>query len=140
MRQLAAVFFYAYVITLVAAGVWGTFFATVDHRMLLQLDVAALPRLTAASVLSQYRFLRAIEFGFGAFALIFRKEIYSLRSFNQLFLSTMLFGGIARLISLPIDGQPLWFFYIFLGVEMVGVVVIFIHTRSTLAATNGSPR
>jgi len=132
MKLLANILFYAYVVTLVLAGAWGTFFAVIDQRILLHLDIDALPPITAASVLSQYRFLRAIELGFGAFAIVFRREIFTQRPFNVVFLGAMLLGVITRLVSLAIDGWPLWFFNVFLGIELVGVIVIFIYTRSTL--------
>jgi hypothetical protein len=81
---------------------------------------------------SQYRFFRAIECGFGAFAFRFRKAIFEKRVFNRLFLGTMFGGVAARTISLALDGPPFPAFYAFLLSELIGGTLIFIHTRTTL--------
>ena len=130
---MSLVFFYAYVALLIVAGAWGIVDARLDMRVLLQLHVHDLPHRTAANLLSQYRFLRAIELGFGVFALTQRRRIYSVRSNNRLFLSVMAAGVAARFISFAFDGTPSWWMFVFLGWELVGVVLIFLATRSGLA-------
>ena len=132
MKFLAYLLFYAYVITLILAGVWGVFFARIDHRLLFHLDIHTLAPVTAASLVSQYRFLRAVEFGFGMFSIVYRREIFTLRAFNRLFLATMSFGIVARIVSLILDGQPFWIFYLFLATEFVGVILIYLYSRRTL--------
>ena len=100
MKWLSNIFFYGYVFLLIVAGAWGACFAAqLDHNVLFNLDVQTLAPKTAASLLSQYRFLRAIEFGFGIFAFLFRREIFSNPKFNRVFLATMLLGVVARIIS-----------------------------------------
>ena len=106
--------------------------ARLDHRLLLGLDLASLERRTAASVVSQYRFLRAIECGFGLFAFLWRHEIFTQQPFNRLFLATMVLGVVARIISLAVEGRPRPVFYFFLGSEAVGAILIFAYTRGTL--------
>ena len=133
LRRVSLVFFFVYVALLVVAGAWGIVGARVDMRVLLQLHIHDLPDRTAADLLSQYRFLRAIELGFGVFALTNRRRIYSVRSYNLLFLSVMASGVAARLVSLALDGTPSWWMFVFLGWELVGVVLIFLATRSGLA-------
>lgn len=133
LRRVSLVFFFVYVALLVVAGAWGIVGARVDMRVLLQLHIHDLPDRTAANLLSQYRFLRAIELGFGVFALTNRRRIYSVRSYNLLFLSVMASGVAARLVSLALDGTPSWWMFVFLGWELVGVVLIFLATRSGLA-------
>jgi hypothetical protein len=134
LRRASLVFFYAYVVTLVAAGAWGIVGARVDMPLLLRLHVGDLSHRASANLLSQYRFLRAIELGFGVFALVFRREIYRVRSYNRLFLSIMACGVGARLLSLVADGAPSFWMYVFLGTEVVGVVLIYAATRSTVGA------
>ena len=124
--------FYGYVLMLVLAGGWGVVMARWDHRHLLNIDPDTLSQLAEACVLSQYRFLRAMEFGFGLFALIYRREIYTNRRANRLFLAGMGLGIVARLVSLPLDGAPSWLFYGFLGSEAAGIVAIAWYSRSTL--------
>lgn len=132
MKFFTYLLFYGYVILLVLAGAWGVFFAAFDQRLLFHLDVPALAPLTAASLVSQYRFLRAMEFGFGMFSIIYRRQIFTVRAFNRLFLATMTFGVAARILSLVLDGRPLPVFYFFLGTELAGVVFIYAYSRHTL--------
>jgi len=134
MKYLSYLLFYSYVLTLVAAGAWGAFGnAALDQRLLFDLDVRLLPPATAASLLSQYRFLRLLEAGFGIFALVFARAIYQKPKFNTLFLSVMGLGVLARGVSWLVDGRPKAVFGFFLLSELVGVVIIFLHTRRTLA-------
>ena len=133
LRRASLVFFFVYVALLIVAGAWGMVGARVDMWVLLRLHINDLPDRTAANLLSQYRFLRAIEIGFGAFALTRWRRIYSIRTYNRLFLSVMAAGVAARLLSLGLDGGPSWWMYLFLGWELVGVVLIFLATRSGLA-------
>jgi hypothetical protein len=132
------VFFAGYVGTLVAAGAWGAVFGRVDQKLLLDLDLEQLPERTQANLMSQYRFLRAIELGFGLFAVIHRDDIHHRRPFNRLFLFTMTAGVSGRLVSVPLDGSPSPAMYFFAGFELVGVGVIYAHTRTTLAE-GGAP-
>ena len=133
LKRSSLAFFFVYVATLIAAGAWGIFGARFDMRVLLQLHIHALPHRTAANLLNQYRFLRAIELGFGVFAITNWRRIYSVRSYNRLFLSAMGAGVAARLLSLALDGAPSWWMNVFLGFELVGIVLIFLATRSGLA-------
>ncbi|MDB5261453.1 MAG: hypothetical protein JWQ14_734 [Adhaeribacter sp.] len=135
MRFLAYFFFYTYVGLLVVAGLWGAFVgARIDQKMLFDLDIAAVPKITGASMLTQYRFLRLIEAGFGLFAFLFTREIFTLYKFNRLFLSVMFLGVAARLVSYFIDGPPHGIFYFFAIYELVGVIFIFLYTRNQLHA------
>lgn len=133
MKALSLLFFHGYVWTLILAGGIGVFSAQFDHRLLFDLPVSELKPQTAASVLSQYRFLRAIECGFGIFAFVFRREIFHQRVFNRVFLGTMFFGVTARIVSIFLDGQPFLIFHGFLIFELIGGVIILLHTRKTLA-------
>ena len=132
MRLLAEILFYAYTGPLILAGAWGMVGARLDHRVLFGLNLASLQGSAGASLLSQYRFLRAVELGFGAFAVMFHREIFTLWSFNRLFLATMVAGVLARVISRVIDGRPRPIFILFLASEAVGAVVIFQYTRTLL--------
>ena len=134
MRLLAEVFFYGYAGLLVLAGGWGMFGARLDHRILFGLHLDSVGEPSGASLVSQYRFLRAIELGFGSFSLLFKPEIFTQRSFNRLFLATMTAGVVARLISRVVDGRPRPIFYAFLISEALGAVLIFQYTRGLLGA------
>lgn len=129
MRIAALVLFGGYVALLVVAGAWGIVGARLDVPLLLHVPLGELTADAQANLLSQYRFLRAIELGFGLFALQFRREIFTQRSYNRLFLFAMAAGVVARLLSMPLDGNPSGVMLGFLGWEAVGVVVIAWHTR-----------
>jgi hypothetical protein len=133
MRFPAYFFFYTYVGLLIVAGLWGAFVgARIDQKMLFDFDMQTVNKTTAASLLTQYRFLRLIEFGFGLFAVLFTKEIFSLPKFNRLFLWVMFLGVLARVVSYFADGPPNWLFYFFAAYELVGVLLIFLYTRHKL--------
>jgi hypothetical protein len=135
LRRASLIFFFAYVATVILAGAWGIVGARLDMRILLQLHLVDLPDRAATNLLSQYRFLRAIELGFGLFALTFWRQIYGIEIYNRLFLTTMACGVGARLLSLVVDGVPSVWMYAFAGQELVGVVLIFLATRSLSRAS-----
>ena len=133
MNALKNFFFYGYVFTLIIAGIWGAFWgAKLDHEILFSLKIESLQDKTAASLLSQYRFLRIIEFGFGLSVLKFRKEIFRNVVINRGFLSIMLLGVLTRLYSLIIDGIPNPVFYFFAVFELVGVIILYIYSRNMI--------
>ena len=120
--------FIGYLAVCVIAGGWGVVGARWDQRHLLGYDPTTLTPLASACVISQYRFLRALELGFGLYSWRFRQEIFSKRPYNALFLSIMSLGVAARLLSLAVDGRPSGWFYAFLISELVGVVLIAAYT------------
>jgi hypothetical protein len=124
--------FYGYVLTLILAGLWGVFFARIDQNILFHLNPPELEKGTAASLISQYRFLRAIEFGFGMFSIIFRNDIFSSSRFNRLFLGTMFIGLAARGVSLVLDGVPYPIFDCFAAYELVSLILIYMYSRTTV--------
>lgn len=133
MKVLAYFFFYGYIGLVLIAGFWGAFLgAGFDHQLLFNLDTESLSDYTRINLLSQYRFLRAIEFGFGLFAIVLRKEIFSIKGFNRLYLTIMLSGVVARIVSLIDDGSPSLLFYFFLIFEFIGVVVIYLYCTKTI--------
>lgn len=133
MKTLSYFFFYTYIGLILVAGFWGAFIgAKIDQHLLLNFNINALTATTRANVLTQYRFLRAIELGFGLFAITFRKEIFTVKKFTTLFLTIMLSGVLARGISLIVDGSPNWIFYFFLIYEATGVVVIYLYSRQQI--------
>lgn len=130
MKFTAYFFFYCYIGLVLIAGFWGAFLgADFDHQLLFNLDTSTLEDDTRANLLSQYRFLRAMEFGYGLFAIIFTKEIFSLKKYNRLYLAIMLAGVLARIVSIIDDGSPSALFYFFLIFELIGVVVIYLYFK-----------
>jgi len=131
VRIVAVVLFYGYVATLLVAGAWGMVEARLDQRLLFGLDLTTLPATHAATLVSQYRFLRAIELGYGLFAWRYRTAILRPSPYSTVFLTTMALGVLARIISLVLDGRPEAVFLFFLIYEAVAVVIIWMTVRRT---------
>ena len=130
MRFLSYFFFYTYIGLVVLAGLWGAFlFPALDFSILFQLDLNDLNDYERINLLSQYRFLRALELGFGLFALLFTKEIFFDKKFNRLFLCIMGLGILARVASWVMDGNPSYLTKFFLIYEAVGWWLILIYTH-----------
>ncbi|WKN29688.1 DUF4345 family protein [Porifericola rhodea] len=131
MRRLSYFFFYSYVGLVCLAGAWGAFFhARLDFALLMEVDMEVLNDKAQVNLLSQYRFLRAIELGFGLFALSFVKEIFSQKKFNALFLLIMGAGIVARLASCLYEGWPNIMMLFFMCYELLGLVIIYLYTRN----------
>lgn len=137
MRRLLAALsnglFYGYLGLCVVAGAGGAVAARTDLRLVAGLDApAALPPRVAATLLSQHRFLRAIELAFGVLCLRDRQRIHTEPAANRLFLLLMAGGVAARALGRVADGRPRASAYVFGGLEAAGVVAIHAHTRTTL--------
>lgn len=129
MATINYFFFYSYVGLVVLAGLWGAFiYPVLDFSFLLQMNIESLPEYSRVNLLSQYRFLRALELGYGLYSLYFLKDIFSKPKYNQLFLSIMGLGIMARLFSWVQDGTPSDLFIFFLIYEALGWVAIFIYS------------
>ena len=123
---------YGYLGTCVAAGTFGALFARTDVALVSGFRPERLAERTAATVLSQHRFLRAIEAGFGLLALHQRRRIHTDVASNRLFMSVMGSGIAARGLGRAVDGRPRANAYAWAGLEAVGLAAFFAHTRSTL--------
>ncbi len=126
-------FFYCYIGLVLLAGFWGAFILPeYDFRLLFDLDINSLPDSQRINLISQYRFLRAIELGFGLFAILFVKNIFTKLKFNRLFLLIMGAGVLARIISIVLDGSPGLMMYFFLTFEFVGLIVIAYYSQKLI--------
>lgn len=125
MAFLNYFFFYTYIGLVLLAGFWGAFiYPYLDFEYLLAVDLQTMEEAAKINLLSQYRFLRALEFGYGLFAIVFLKEIFSVRKFNLLFLLIMGCGILARAVSWWTDGTPNGWAIFFLSYEAIGWVII----------------
>lgn len=135
MRILSYFFFYTYTGLVLIAGFWGAFiYPKVDFQYLLRLDIDTLSQDTRNTLLSQYRFLRAIEFGFGLWAFYFTKRIFTEKPFNRLFLYIMLGGIVARIIGIVVEGIPSYAMLAFMIYELIAIIFIFIYTKMRIDA------
>ena len=123
-------FYYSYIGMVIVAGLWGAFInPEFDFRLLFKIETDNLTDFQRINLLSQYRFLRAIELGFGVFAILFVKSIFSKKEFNRLFIFIMSAGVFSRIVSIAVDGIPSLLMLFFLVFELVGVVVIIFYSR-----------
>lgn len=135
MKQLSYFFFYTYIGLVLLAGFWGAFiYPRFEFKLMLELDPGSLADHARINLLSQYRFLRALEFGFGLFSIVYVKEIFSIRSFNVLFLIIMTSGILARVVSWVFDGTPNYFAQFFMFYELLGLIIISMHTTTARGA------
>jgi len=131
VKQLSYFFFYTYVGLVLVAGFWGAFIGPhFDFIWLFDLDTYTLSDHSRINLTSQYRFLRALELGYGLYSVLFVREIFTNRKFNTLFLFIMFSGALSRIVSIVMEGSPSALFYFFLSFEMAGVIVIFLYTRT----------
>ena len=132
-------FYYVYIGTVIIAGFWGAFINPYfDHRLLFHLNAHDLPDYSRINMLSQYRFLRAIELGFGIFAVVFVRDIFSDKKFNGLFLFIMASGICARVVSIIAEGSSSVLMYSFLIFELAGVIIIFLYSQKQVYRMSGS--
>lgn len=138
MGRLSYFFFYTYIGLVTIAGFWGAFINPhFDFRLLFQMDTMDLEDNFRINLLSQYRFLRALELGFGLFSLRFVSQIFQEKKFNELFLMIMFSGILARVVSVIADGVPGIIHLFFLTYEFIGLIIIFLYTRKTIALHAG---
>jgi len=134
MRSANYFFYYTYVGLVIVAGFWGAFINPYfDFRLLFNFDIDTLPDFQRINMVSQYRFLRAIELGFGIFSIMFVKSIFSEAKFNRLFIFIMSAGVLSRILSIVVDGSPGGLMYFFLAFELVGLTVISFYSRKLTA-------
>ncbi|GAB3654188.1 hypothetical protein GCM10028791_24700 [Echinicola sediminis] len=136
MKFLSYFFFYTYVGLVTFAGFWGAFvYPALDFKLLFSLDVyQQLDGFAKTNLLSQYRFLRALELGFGIFSLYFVHSIFTLKPFNYLFLLIMGLGILARIFSWIFDGNPSLLTKFFMFYEAAGWICIAIYSTPKLKA------
>ncbi len=105
----ARVFFYGYTWMLPGAGGSGILIAPWELPHVFSVNRSAMAPQSAATLLAQCRFLKSMEFAFSLFRRVYRQRIRA--------------GGMARLISLAVDGVPHRAFLISAGPEPISGVL-----------------
>jgi hypothetical protein len=132
MRILAKFLFYGWSGALLVLGGLGVFTGAWEIRSIFQIDLEGMGREATANLLNQYRFLKAVEFGFGLFCFVFRNEIFRLLVFNRLFVSVVFLGAAARALSIVLEGWPHWGFIGVTLLEFLTGIVVVIYSRQTV--------
>lgn len=132
MRLLTALLFWTWVGALVLLGGSGIFTGEWELRLVYGIDLASMSPMEQAGLLNQFRFLKAVEFGFGFFCILFRREIRRVPLFNRLFLSIVFLGASARALAIALDGWPHWTFTGITLLELLTGIVLALDSRRTL--------
>lgn len=134
MNTLAHLFFWGYALMLVGVGASGMLIAGWELPSVFAVNLDAMGELQRATLLNQYRFLKALELAFGVFCLAYRREIFSRPRELCVFLGGLFAGVAARLGSWIADGTPRQVFLVFLALELVtGVLVWLVFQRRSAA-------
>jgi len=133
VRAAAQVFFWGYTAMLLGVGASGVFVA---HWELV--TVFSMPLIegttVAATILNQYRFLKAMEFAFGLFCAIWHRDIFRNTREHRVFLGGVFAGVAARLLGLAHDGMPRIAFVIFAALELITGLLVWFSARGRDAA------
>lgn len=106
MRRLATLFFWGYTLMLLVVGGAGMLIAPWELRSIFSVPLDSMATQAQATLLNQYRFLKAMELAFGLFCMGWRGPIHQPGPAHQLFLAGISAGVAARLGSWAVDGYP----------------------------------
>ena len=132
MKFFSNLLFFGWVGALVLLGGLGIFTGKWELETIFRIDLGRMSHEAQDSLLNQYRFLKAVEFGFGVFCVLFRREIYRDLRYNRLFLSVVFLGAAARVLSIAVDGWPHWAFTGVTVLEILTFLVVALYSRRTL--------
>ena len=127
MIRLTRLLTLIYALALTLVGGSGVFIAEWELQHVFALDTAALAPPVAATLLNQYRFLKAIEFAAGVACLIGFERIFAEPPITRLFLLLVGAGAGARVLAIVADGWPKPVFLGFLVVELAVFVLVALH-------------
>jgi hypothetical protein len=115
---IARIFFWGYTAMLLGVGASGVFVARWELTRVFSMPLVA-GTTVAATMLNQYRFLKAMEFAFGVFCASYRREIFQRARANRVFLAGVFAGVFARLLGWSTDGTPSIAFVVFAALELI---------------------
>jgi Domain of unknown function (DUF4345) len=129
MELITKFFYYLYIITLICVGFCGLFVAPWELRLVFHVDLNSMSAIDAATLSSQYRFLKGLELGCGCFSWHWRHQIFAERPFRNSFLIIVWAGVFGRIVSLFVEQRPHALFLIFLILEAItGVLMLLLKT------------
>lgn len=130
---LASILQLVYAAFLIAVGAFGMFFLHWELAMFYGLGPESFQGTDGATLLNQFRFLKAIELTFGVFCLIYRRDILAGGLACTIFLTGLALGAFARGSSWVFDGTPHTAFIWFLIAEIVIFCVVWLNARRVLS-------
>jgi len=129
MQSLARIFFWGYTLMLVVIGASGMLVAGWELTTVFAVDLATMGEPQRATLLNQYRFLKALELAFGLFCLTYRRDIFGEPRARCLFLAGVSAGVVARGGSWMVDGTPHAIFLIFMALELATGALVWLASR-----------
>jgi hypothetical protein len=118
-----------YALSLVCIGAFGMLTLEWELARFYGIDVLSLSGQEGATLLNQFRFLKAIELSFGLYSLAFRRDIMAGGLACTLFLCGLGLGAFARGMSMVLDGWPDAAFVAFFAAEVIIFVFVFLNAR-----------
>ena len=138
IARIAKLCFWGYVLMLLGIGASGILIAPWELKHVFMLPLDSLADMVQATLLNQYRFMKAVELSFGLFCWVWHRSIFQPGLFNRVFLIGVFLGVAARLLSWLIDGQPHWVFLIFAALELLtGILCYWTVSRGLESNTRG---
>lgn len=131
MTTIARVFFWGYTAMLLGVGASGIFVARWELTHVFSMPLVAGTTITA-TMLNQYRFLKAMEFAFGVFCATSHRQIFCHTRENTVFLAGVFAGVGARLLGWSVDGTPHIAFVIFAVLELITGLLVWASVRCPL--------
>lgn len=129
MGPLARLFFWGYALMLLGVGASGMLIATWELPTVFAVAMDSMGELQRATLLNQYRFLKALEFAFGLFCVVYRHEIFTAGKDHRVFLGGLSAGVAARLGSCFVDGTPRIAFIVFMVLELVTGLLVWLSVQ-----------
>lgn len=134
MRTITLLLVLGYAITCIGAGLLGILVPHHEMSLLYNLHPTEVPDLNGATLLNQWRFLKAMELGAGLFMMARLGDIMAGGSDRRLFTCIVATGIAARLLAWVMDGRPSLFLIIFLALEILLLAALLIEDRIANAA------
>lgn len=128
MTKAATFMVAAYGIMLLLVGIGGVFTAEWELRQLYNVRFGDAPS-DRATFLNQYRFLKGVEMGAGAFCLLLLRAIMDGGKAAGAFVLLLAGGIFARSFAWAVDGEPAWPMLLFLALEVVVLAIYLLHLR-----------
>lgn len=113
----------------ILSGLLSLLFAQWEIKPFLGIDFTNAEDISVNNFYNQYRFLRAVELGFGLFCLYLKEEIFINTKINRIYLFTLAAIPSSRLISILTDGIPDKSFIILMLLEYSAFFLLFLYSK-----------
>ena len=130
MKLSATFLFYLWAVAALCSGFIGIVAAPWELTVAFGADFSAMAERQQATLLNQYRFLRGVEFGVGVTLLVLRQKVLHDHRVGSLFVVVTGAGAAGRLVSIGVDGTPVWWVVGLFVIEAAAALAVALHLRS----------